>query len=100
MNIEGTLDTKLKSNIIHFDKNFQLITKDFDKFSLSIEFKRGYVANNQVGFYIDTLNFPFFNLKYSTDYALPSNIFTLIVEKKYCVENLKNLVKEVFRKYS
>lgn len=99
LSIEGKLDTRLKNNIKHFGNNLQLTTKDFNKFYLTIEFKRGYVSNNQIGSYLDLSNYPSLNLIDSNDYSLPSNIFLLLVDKKYCTENLKNLVKKVFKQY-
>lgn len=100
MIIEGKLDKKLSNNIKHFDKHFQLVTKDFDSFSFSIGFKRGYVSDNEIGSYIDTLNFPMLDINDSTNYSLPSNIYILMVDKKYCVDNLKNIVKAIFKKYN
>lgn len=100
LSIEGKLDTRLKNNIKHFGNNLQLTTKDFNKFYLTIEFKRGYVSNNQIGSYLDLSNYPSLNLIDSNDYTLPSNIFLLVVDNKYCTENLRNLIKQVFKQYN
>lgn len=94
--ITGIIDKILDANIKHFDRNYSIITKDLNRFIISIEYNQGYVTKEKKCMYIDLSDLPIISeLKDSTEYNLPSNILTLIIEKKYCLSNIKNLLKEI-----
>lgn len=94
--IIGILDKLLDTNIKHFDKNYSIVTEDLHKFIISIEYKQGYVTKEKKCMYINLSDLLIITgLKDSTEYNLPSNILTLMVEKKYSIENTKNLLKEI-----
>lgn len=94
--IVGIVDNLLDKNIKHFDKVYSIVTEDLYKFIISIEYKQGYVSKDKKAMYIDLLDIPIVSgITDLTEYNLPSNILTLLIEKKYSLENIKNLLKEI-----
>lgn len=94
--VNGIIDNLLDNNIKHFGGNFSIITESFHKFVISIEYKQGYVSKEKRCMYIETSDFQNISgLKDSTEYNLPPNILTLMIEKKYSIDNIKNLVKAI-----
>ncbi|WMM23629.1 ribonuclease H-like domain-containing protein [Tissierella sp. MB52-C2] len=98
LNISGILDTKLKNNIKYYGEGYSIITEGFNKFNLSIEFKEGFISKEQKCIYIDTnYIYDLQNLRDLTEYKLPPHIIILTIEKEYCIDNIKNLIKEIFK---
>lgn len=78
--IKGFKDLPLQNNIRHYDDDYSIITEDLNRFTVSMEFKRGYVTKEQQCIYVDCLE----------------NIWILTIEKNYCIDNIKNLLKKIF----
>lgn len=94
--IISVLDKSLDTNIKYFDRNYSVISEDLNKIVVTIEYKQGYVTKEKKCIYIDLSDFlNTKGLEDSTEYNLPSNILTLMVEKKYSIENIKNLLKKI-----
>lgn len=97
MNISGNIDTNLLNNIKHYGKNYSVLTNELNQFTTTIEFKSGYITKEEKCIYIDTSEFKDFKgLNDSTEFKLPANIFVLTIEKKYCITNIKDLLKKMF----
>lgn len=98
VNISGNLASLLENNIKYYSENYSIITEDYNKFIVSIEFQRGYITEKEKCVYIDISKIEQLEkLKDTTGYKLPSNILVLMVEKKYCIDNIKNILKEIFK---
>ncbi|WP_313758808.1 ribonuclease H-like domain-containing protein [Tissierella sp.] len=98
LNISGFLNHPLIKNIKHYNEIYNVSTKNLNEFDIYIEVKRGYITKEEQCIYIDTSEFDKLNnLNDTLDCKLPSNIFILIIEKKYCINNIKNLLIEIFK---
>lgn len=98
LNIKGILNPLLENNIRYYFGNYSIITEKLNLFTLSIEIKRGYITEEKQCIYIDISKIDQLKrLKDTTNYKLPPNILVLMIEKNYCIDNIKNLLKEVFR---
>ncbi|WP_353096670.1 ribonuclease H-like domain-containing protein [Tissierella praeacuta] len=98
LNINGLLNPLLTNNIKYYGQNYTITTKNLSKFHMSIELKHGYLTEEEKCIYVDTSEIEHINnLKDVLNYKLPSNILVLMIEKKYCIDNIKNLLMEVFR---
>ncbi|MDR7857012.1 ribonuclease H-like domain-containing protein [Tissierella sp.] len=96
LNINGTISNPLDSNIKYFGENYNLITEDLNKFTISLEIKKGYISEKDKCRYIETNDFPNIDdLVDSSGYKLPTNIILLMVGNKYCIPNIKNLLTKI-----
>ena len=96
LKIEGRIDPPLDHNLRYYDKNFNLLTEEKILFTLGLEFNLGLITREEKCKYIDLREFDSLkNLKNSMEINLPSNIFILSVENNYCIDNIKNLLKEI-----
>lgn len=95
--ITGIIGSPLTRDIKHYGSNYNILTEQLDRFQVSLEFKEGYITEKDKCIYIDTLDFESLDLKGDTNYNLPNNIFVLMIEKKYCVDNIKNLLMNLFQ---
>ncbi len=99
ININGNLDSLLENNIKYYSENYSITTDDFHDFTISIEFKRGFITKEEQCIYIDSHEIEEFeNIKDATVYKIREGILILMVEKKYCIDNIKNIIKEIFKK--
>lgn len=90
-----------KGDIIiqYYDNNYSVILNEDKTFEISIEYKVGLVAPDKKAFFIDKRKLALPNkIKDSTNYQIPENILLLQVEKEYCMDNIKNIVKHLIIK--
>lgn len=96
LNINGILNEKLKKNIKYYDNNHSIVSEDFYNLNICIEFNKGYISQEEQCLYVDISDFNYLeNIEDTTGYNLPSNILILMIEKKYLLDNIKNLLKEI-----
>lgn len=96
LRISGLIKTPLEKDIKFYGNSYDIFTDNLNNFTLSIEFKEGYITKENKCIYIDLLDFSTINLKDNSGYNLPSNIFILVIEKKYCIDNIKSLLINIF----
>lgn len=97
IDITGTIDFPLEKDIKYYGHNYNVITEGLKLFRVSIEFREGYITEEDKCIYIDLLNFKSLRLQDHTNYSLPDNIFILMIEGKYIIHNLKNLLSKLFQ---
>lgn len=98
LKIEGTIKPPLENNIKYYDKNFNFLTEDRNSFSLSLEFSLGLISPKEKCKYINLDEFSILGkLRNSEDLKVASNIFILAIEKKYCIDNIRNLINEILK---
>ncbi|WP_333638627.1 ribonuclease H-like domain-containing protein [Tissierella praeacuta] len=98
LNINGLSNHPLIKNIKYYNETYSVITKNLNEFDIYIEIKRGYITKEEKCIYIDTSEFDQINnINNNLDYKLPSNILVLMIEKKYCINNIKNLLIQIFK---
>ena len=98
LNVEGTINPPLDSNIKYYDKNFDLLTDAKKIFSLALEYNIGLITRKKKCRYIDLRDVDGLgDLKNSENYNLPPNIFILSIENEYSIENIKNLLKAIIK---
>lgn len=96
LNINGILKEKLVKNIKYYDNNHSIVSEDFYNLNICIEFNKGYISQEEQCLYVDISDFNFHeNIEDTTGYNLPSNILILMIEKKYMLDNIKNLIKNI-----
>lgn len=93
--ISGNIKSPLKSNIQYYEPNYSLTTNNLKKFNLSLEVKEAYISEDTKCIYIDLLDFKDLYLKNSINYNLPENIYILMIENKYLIDNIINLLKNL-----
>ena len=96
-NINGFFNTNLEKEIIFFSQYFNIVTEEFNKFKASIEFKKAYITPTEKCIYIDKNDFeiPMY-VKDLSGYKIPQNILILMIERKYCMDNIRSLLKQLF----
>lgn len=98
ININGNLDSLLENNIKYYSEDYSITTEDFNNFTISIEFKRGFITEEEQCIYIDISKIEGLeNIEDATGYKLPAGILILMIEKKYCIDNIKNVLIETFK---
>lgn len=97
MNIRGSIDLPLEKDIKYYAPTYNITTSGLDSFKISMEYKEGYISQEEKSIYIDLLDFQPFKLRDKTDYQLPENIFLLRIEKKYLLDNLHHLFSQIFQ---
>ena len=100
IDISGIITPSLEKDIKYYASNYSIITDSLNSFRISIEFKEGYITEEEKCIYIDLLDFPILSLRNNTQINLPYNIFVLIIEKQYCPGNIKSLIMSLFKKIS
>lgn len=95
LKISGYTNTPLQKNIKYFSNEYSVTSKDLIWINISVDIKYGYVSKDEKCAYIDTFNYTNLEPKSLTKYNIPSNIFILMVEKKYYMNNIKNLLKSI-----
>lgn len=93
----GTIRIPLKQDIKYYGSNYNITTENLNNFKISLEFKEGYITREDKCIYIDLLDYPSLNLKNNSHNHLPKNIFVLIIEKQFCVENIKDLLLNILQ---
>ena len=97
LNINGTVNNKLENNIKYYGNSHSVVSEDFCNFNIGIEFCKGYISQEKQCIYADLSDFHYLgNIEDASGYKLPSNILVLMIEKKYVLENIKNLLKNIF----
>lgn len=96
-----SIDIKLLSNrnlnIAYYGDNFSIRNIEDNSYNINLELKQGYVAENTICQYFDMNNLDDYIVD-STDYNLPPNILVIDIEKKEVMENIKNLIEDIFKK--
>lgn len=97
ISFSGVTKLPLMKDIKFYGTNYDLFTNNLNTFTLSMEFKEGYITEKTKCIYIDSSDFPSINLRDTSGYNLPPNIFVLIIGKQYCVNNIKALLVNIFK---
>ena len=97
INIIGSIDLALEQDISYYSSNYSIATEKLNNFKISMEFKEGYISKEEKCVFIDLLDYPQLNLQDNIDRNLPANIFVLIIEKQYCLQNIKDLLKALLK---
>lgn len=92
INIVGSINLALEQDMSYYSSNYNITTESLNSFSISMEFKEGYITKEEKCIYIDLLDYPNLNLEDNIHTNLPDNIFVLIIEKQYCLHNIKDLL--------
>lgn len=82
--------------LIHYDNSYKITFDENNNFVLGLECSLGLVSPNERGYYLDKNKIALpENIQDSTIYQLPSNILLLKVEKQYCMDNIKAILKAI-----
>lgn len=96
--INGLIQPKIEGNLKYYRDNYSLNTKNFEEFFLDLYYKVGFVEKDIKGLYIDMRDLEGLSSpNNNSPYNLPSNIILLKVGNSYYIENIKNLVEEIFK---
>ena len=95
INLVGSITPPLKQDLQYYDSNYNITTEDLRIFQASLEFKEGYITKKDKCIFIDLLDYPSLDLINDLHPHLPANIFVLMIEKQYCLGNLKELLIEL-----
>ncbi|MFA5576856.1 MAG: ribonuclease H-like domain-containing protein [Tissierellaceae bacterium] len=99
--VSGDIEPKIQNNLKYYRDSYSLVTEGQSSFSLTLYYKTGFVSENEKGLYMDTADFPdLSSFENKSPYKLGKNIALLKVGKSYCFENIKSLVKEIFKSIS
>ncbi len=94
--LSGAIDCQEQIKLLHFDNSFKLSFMDDNTFELALEIHKGLVTPDTIGIYI---NLNDLNLSEvfvdSTSYNMPKNIILLKVEKRYFMDNIMRVLKEI-----
>jgi uncharacterized protein YprB with RNaseH-like and TPR domain len=96
LRLSGIIKIPLKKDIKFYGNSYDIFTNNLDRFTFSMEFKEGYITKEDKCIYIDLLDFPTISIKDNSGYNLPPNIFVLLIEKDYCMDNIKTLLTNIF----
>lgn len=93
--INGSIKNINPLNLIYYFDNYKVVL-DNNTFEISMEHSLGLVSPTEKGYYINKTKIDaLFKVKDSTDFVLPDNILLLKVEKEYCMENIKEIIKHL-----
>lgn len=93
--INGSLANSNHNNIIHYYDNYKVVL-DNNTFEISMEHSIGLVSPTEKGYYLDKTKVDvLLGINDNTHFALPNNILLLKVEKKYCIGNIKEIIKHL-----
>lgn len=96
LRFSGVIKNPLEKDIKFYGNSYDIFTNNLNTFTLSMEFKEGYITKENKCIYIDLLDFSTIKLRDNSGYNLPPNIFILLIEKKYCIDNIKTLLTNIF----
>lgn len=88
-------DIPFRKNIKYFSRDYSITSKNFIHLYLSIDIKYAYVSEDKICAYVDKNKYPNIITNKLTQYKIPSNIYILMVEKEYYIENIKGLLKSI-----
>lgn len=97
ININGRITPPLEQDIQYYGSNYNITTVNLSSFQISLEIKEGYITKEDKCIFIDLLDYPALDLKNDLHPQLPDNIFVLMIEKQYCLGNIKDLLVGLFQ---
>lgn len=93
--VNGTVNNKENHNLIHYHDNYKVVLGN-NTFEIFLEHSIGLVSPIEKGYYLDKTKVDvLLEIKDSTTFSLPDNILLLKVEKDYCMENIKEVIKHL-----
>lgn len=95
--LEISLKTSIpfKRNIVYFSKNYSISSKNLVNIKISIDINYAYIAKNKKCAYINVEDYT--NIINVHEYNISSNILVLVVEKDYCIKNIKELLESIIK---
>ena len=95
--LKVSLDTELplNRNIKYFTGSHSINSKNLIHLNISIDIKHAYISEDKKCIYIDRGDYPNIDASRQTEYDIPSNIFILMVEREYYIDNIKNLLRSI-----
>lgn len=98
ININGTINGSIESNIKYFSENYSLETEELNKFKISLEVQNSYISEKDKCRYIAINDFENIDLFVdSSGYKVPTNIILLMIGNKYCIPNIKTLLGKILK---
>ncbi len=88
-------DIPFKNNIKYFSNEYSIGSRNLINLDISIDVKYAYVNKNEVCAYVDRDKYPNIIASNCNEYNIPSNVFILMVEKKYYIKNIQALIKSI-----
>lgn len=83
---------ELQGNIekfIHYDRNFDIIIEDINKFEIVVYTSKGLVSPDEIASFIDKRDFNLSpDLYFSHEYKIPENIYLLKVDSNYLLKDI------------
>ena len=90
-----TTPIKKETNIIHYGENFNLKWQNENSLMIDLDIKEGWITPTKKASYIEKSQLGMNNILDSSLYMVPDNLILLKVEKKWMMENIKNIIKEL-----
>lgn len=85
----------IKRNLKFYNNNYSVSSKDLTRLHISIDINLGYVSKDEICTYVNLDDYPNIVNDKAIEYNIPPNILILMVEKKYYIDNIKNLLKSI-----
>ncbi len=88
--------TPINTNIIHYGKNFNLKVQNKDSLIIDLNIGKGLITPTKKALYIQKSKLPIdSNIKDLSQYMVPNDLILLKVEKKWIMENIKNIINQL-----
>ena len=92
--INGAFNVILNQPLNYYGDGFTVLCNDAKNFSITLETTEGYLSEDLICNYIDSNNMKILsNLYDSSNYPVASNIILVSVDKKYEIDNIKEICR-------
>mgnify|MGYP000954062502 CR=1 FL=1 len=83
-------------SIQYYGNNYNIILNQDKTFEISLEYNVGLVTKDKKAFYIDKRKLALLkDIEDCTNYQISNNILLLQVDKEFCVDNIKEIIKKL-----
>lgn len=82
---------------IYYENNYTILIDTTREFEFSIEIQEGLITAEKTCLFIDSENFPIDSITINNTYELPNNIIVLKIEKKYIINNIKEVISSLLK---
>ncbi|MGO1468966.1 MAG: ribonuclease H-like domain-containing protein [Tissierella sp.] len=97
MTFKGQLNG-IKEKFIHYDRNFNILIENKDKFEIIIYTNKGLVTPDKTCIFVDKSDFNLpKNIRYSHEYEIPQNLFLLKISSDYLLNDILIFLKEILQ---
>ncbi|MBC8588543.1 ribonuclease H-like domain-containing protein [Paratissierella segnis] len=83
-------------SIQYYGNNYNIILNQDKTFEISLEYNVGLVTKDKKAFYIDKRKLALLkDIEDCTNYQISNNILLLQVDKEFCIDNIKEIIKKL-----